>query len=136
MDGLEHAVTDRAPTVPPPALRVRRRLAPLGVEEAVVAALLLLAILARRPGYVLSQTFWLDESWVVDSVRAPLGQLRLVTSPTPVGFTLLLRAVRRWAGQSATGCCRSPSALPRSCRRGCLGAGWAASAGSGRPWPP
>ena len=92
MDGLEQTITERAPTVPPPAPRVRR-FAMLGVEGAVLAALLLLAILARRPGYLLSQTFWLDESWVVDSVRAPLRQLRLVTSPTPVGFTLLLRAV-------------------------------------------
>jgi 4-amino-4-deoxy-L-arabinose transferase-like glycosyltransferase len=93
MDGLEHAITERAPTEPPPAPRVRRRFVLLGVEGAAVAALLLVAVLARRPGYVLAQTFWLDESWVVDSVRAPLRQLRLVTSPTPIGFTLLLRAV-------------------------------------------
>jgi len=30
---------------------------------------------------------------VADSVRAPLGQLRLLTSSTPIGWTLLLRLI-------------------------------------------
>jgi hypothetical protein len=53
----------------------------------------LLAVAARRPGYLFSHAFWLDEGWVADSVRAPLHQLRLVTPPTPVGWTLLLRLI-------------------------------------------
>jgi hypothetical protein len=52
-----------------------------------------LGVLARRPGHLLGFPFWLDESWVVASVRAPLGQLELMTSSTPIGWTLLLRLV-------------------------------------------
>jgi hypothetical protein len=54
---------------------------------------LLIALVARRPGYMLSQPFWVDEGWVADSVRAPLEQVPLLTSSTPIGWTLLLRAV-------------------------------------------
>jgi hypothetical protein len=62
-------------------------------EVAALVSLLVLAVLARRPRYLLSHSFWLDEGWVVDSVRAPLGQVRLLTSSTPIGWTLLLRVV-------------------------------------------
>src|SRR6266540_5319127 len=65
----------------------------LGAEPVVLVALLALAVVARRPHYLLTHSFWLDEGWVVDSVRAPIGQLRMVTSSTPIGWTLLLRAV-------------------------------------------
>jgi hypothetical protein len=51
------------------------------------------AVVARRPGHLLSHAFWLDEAWVADSVRAPLRQLGLLSSSTPVGWTLLLRLV-------------------------------------------
>jgi hypothetical protein len=63
------------------------------VDVALVAALLSVATVARRPGYLFSHAFWLDEGWVADSVRAPLHQLRLLTSSTPIGWTLLLRLV-------------------------------------------
>jgi hypothetical protein len=59
----------------------------------VVAALLAVALLARRPAYMLGHPFWTDEAWVADSVRAPLGQVPLLTSSTPIGWTLLLRLV-------------------------------------------
>jgi hypothetical protein len=62
-------------------------------EAPAVAALLLLALAARRPDYMLSQAFWVDEGWVADSVRAPLEQVPLLTSSTPIGWTLLLRVV-------------------------------------------
>ena len=62
-------------------------------EPLALAGVLLIALVARRPGYMLSQSFWVDEGWVADSVRAPLGQLPLVTSSTPIGWTLLLRVV-------------------------------------------
>jgi hypothetical protein len=65
----------------------------LAAEAAAVAALLCLAVVARRPRYLLHHSFWLDEGWVADSLRAPLGQLKLLTSSTPLGWTLLLRAV-------------------------------------------
>jgi hypothetical protein len=63
------------------------------IDPALVVGLLVLATLSRRLGYLFSHSFWLDEGWVADSVRAPLGQLRLLTSSTPVGWTLLLRLV-------------------------------------------
>jgi hypothetical protein len=62
-------------------------------EPLAVAALLLLALVARRPGYILAESFWVDEGWVADSVRAPLEQVPLLTSSTPIGWTLLLRVV-------------------------------------------
>jgi hypothetical protein len=72
--------------------RPRRRPGPWA-DAALLLPLLATAVLARRPGYLLSHAFWLDEAWVADSVRAPLRQLALVSSSTPVGWTLLLRLV-------------------------------------------
>ena len=63
------------------------------VEGLVAVGLAALAVAVRDPGYLLSRSFWLDEGWVVDSVRAPLHQLELLTSSTPIGWTLLLRLV-------------------------------------------
>ena len=63
------------------------------VEGLVAVGLAALAVAIRAPGYLLSRSFWLDEGWVVDSVRAPLHQLELLTSSTPIGWTLLLRLV-------------------------------------------
>ena len=63
------------------------------VDAVVLLPLLALAVVARRPAYLLSHAFWLDEAWVADSVRAPLHQLGLVSTSTPVGWTLLLRLV-------------------------------------------
>lgn len=62
-------------------------------DALLLAPLLAVAVAARRPGYLLSHAFWLDEAWVADSVRAPLRQLSLLSSSTPVGWTLLLRLV-------------------------------------------
>jgi hypothetical protein len=62
-------------------------------DVGLLVPLLALAVVARRPGYLLSHAFWLDEAWVADSVRAPLRQLGLLSSSTPIGWTLLLRLV-------------------------------------------
>jgi hypothetical protein len=59
----------------------------------VALGLMVLAVAVRDPRYLLTRSFWLDEGWVVDSVRAPLHQLDLLTSSTPIGWTLLLRLV-------------------------------------------
>jgi hypothetical protein len=109
MTNWHAAVGPRAPTVEerreppsgqssagppgPPAPPWRRLARGRAVELALVLALLVLAALNRRLGYLFSHSFWLDEGWVADSVRAPFGQLRLLTSSTPVGWTLLLRLV-------------------------------------------
>jgi hypothetical protein len=63
------------------------------IDVVLVVALLPMALVARRPGYLFSHSFFLDEGWVADSVRAPLAQVRLLTSSTPIGWTLLLRLV-------------------------------------------
>jgi hypothetical protein len=63
------------------------------LDATLVAVLLPLAVAARRPGYLFSHAFFLDEGWVADSVRAPLQQLRLLASSTPIGWTLLLRLI-------------------------------------------
>jgi hypothetical protein len=59
----------------------------------VALGLMVLAVAIRDPRYLMTHSFWLDEGWVADSVRAPLHQLRLLTSSTPIGWTLLLRLV-------------------------------------------
>jgi hypothetical protein len=43
--------------------------------------------------YILGHPFWFDESWVADSIRAPLHALPLVTGSSPIGWTALLRLV-------------------------------------------
>jgi hypothetical protein len=82
-------LVERLAAPPPAAPRTSR----WWLDAILVATLLPLAVVARRPGYLFSHAFWLDEGWVADSVRAPLHQLRLLTSPTPIGWTLLLRLV-------------------------------------------
>jgi hypothetical protein len=87
--------------VTPPAVeRVAARTAPAPpapsrwwLDATFIAVLLPLAVVARRPGYLFSHAFFLDEGWVADSVRAPLQQLRLLASSTPIGWTLLLRLI-------------------------------------------
>jgi hypothetical protein len=63
------------------------------IDTTLIALAIPLAIVARRPRYLFSHAFWLDEAWVADSVRAPLHQLQLLSPPTPIGWTLLLRLV-------------------------------------------
>ncbi|HTU76174.1 MAG TPA: hypothetical protein VMG38_21865 [Trebonia sp.] len=43
--------------------------------------------------YLLSQPYWLDEAWVADSLRAPLGLVPRLSSSTPLAWTLTLRLV-------------------------------------------
>jgi hypothetical protein len=70
-----------------------RRPRRFAIEGLVAFGLTALAVAIRDPRYLLTHSFWLDEGWVVDSVRAPLQQLRLLTSSTPIGWALLLRLV-------------------------------------------
>ena len=75
------------------APRPRPRAGRLAVQGLVALGLTVLAVAIRDPRYLLTRSYWLDEGWVVDSVRAPLHQLDLLTSSTPIGWTLLLRLV-------------------------------------------
>jgi hypothetical protein len=83
------AVLRRSAAAPPPRPRPGR----LAAQALVAVGLVVLAVAIRDPRYLLTRSFWLDEGWVVDSVRAPLHQLELLTSSTPIGWTLLLRLV-------------------------------------------
>jgi hypothetical protein len=103
----------------------------------VALGLTVLAVALRDPRYLLTRSFWLDEGWVVDSVRAPLHQLDLLTSSTPIGWTLLLRLVPPVGGPeryrllplaSAAWWAGGPGAGPRG--PGCTGC---AAGSPGRP---
>ena len=52
-------------------------------EVLLLAGILVVALVVRRPRFMLTQPLWLDESWVAGSIRAPLGMLGRVTSSTP-----------------------------------------------------
>ena len=57
------------------------------------AGLGLLVLVVHDLGYVLSQSFWTDETWVAATTRFSLSRLPLTTSSTPVGWSVLLRLV-------------------------------------------
>ena len=63
-----------------------------GVEATLLAGLALAALLVRRP-WQPQGAFWIDESWVADSLRVPLDQLRGLAGSTPLGWLALLRLV-------------------------------------------
>lgn len=60
---------------------------------ALASVLAAVGALLHAPSYMLTHPFWLDEAWVADSLRAPLGDLERLTSSSPIGFTFLLRLV-------------------------------------------
>jgi hypothetical protein len=97
IDGSQPAVDEHADRAEPPA-RAPVRAWPRIATPTALVALAALAVAARRPAYLLSHPFWFEEAWVAASVRAPLSQLRTVTSSTPVGFILLLRAIPPFGG--------------------------------------
>ncbi|MGN9909624.1 hypothetical protein ACTMTJ_18935 [Phytohabitans sp. LJ34] len=71
---------------------VRARTARL-VDAGAVLLLLALVPAVHSLGPMLRAPFWLDESWVAMSARASLRQALDLTGPTPVGWTLLMRAI-------------------------------------------
>lgn len=63
------------------------------VDGAAVLLLLALVPVVHSVGPMLRAPFWLDESWVAMSARGTLRQALDLTGPTPVGWTLLMRAI-------------------------------------------
>src|SRR5436305_511837 len=62
--------------------------------EWTCAALCSLASIALHPvASMLHAPYWLDEAWVALSVRAPLHVLPKIVASTPLGFSVLLRAI-------------------------------------------
>lgn len=66
-----------------PARRAVRHLLPVLSIMAAVPVL-------HRFGPALHGPYWLDEAWVADAARVPLGALPKVTVSTPLGFTFLV----------------------------------------------
>ena len=65
-----------------------------GVAEIGLAvAVGLSALVVHDVPYLLHHSFWIDEAWVADSVRAPIGLTRSMASSTPLAWTFLLRLV-------------------------------------------
>ena len=97
------APPDRAaPTVPereadagpPAASALRGSLGRPGVIDACLAVAFGLAVLlVHDVPYMLRQSFWVDEGWVADTVRAPIGLTHSLGLITPLGWTFLLRLV-------------------------------------------
>jgi hypothetical protein len=62
--------------------------------DLLIALLLGAAVLVVHDvGYMMRHAFWVDEAWVADSVRTPVGQFPALTSSTPLGWTTLLRLI-------------------------------------------
>ncbi len=79
-------------------LRLLRPAGRVNWEIPLVAALAGLVFVVHDVPWLLDQPFWHDESWVAVSTRMPLGEVTQSTYTTPIGFTLLLRAVV-WGGE-------------------------------------
>ncbi len=69
---------------------VRRRLT---LEHLLALALGLLVLVVHDVPYILTTSFWNDESWVAVTTKFPLSQLRAVIDSTPIGWAALLRVV-------------------------------------------
>lgn len=75
----------------PPAVSVPGKISAADVCLAVAIGLCVLAV--HDVGYILSTSYWNDESWVAATVRAPVALLPSMAQSTPLGWTFLLRLV-------------------------------------------
>ncbi|HYK70267.1 MAG TPA: hypothetical protein VEV45_20135 [Streptosporangiaceae bacterium] len=66
---------------------------PYLIDVCLAAAFGLAVLVVHDVPYMLRHSFWLDEAWVADTVRAPIGLTRSLASSTPLGWTYLLRLV-------------------------------------------
>jgi uncharacterized membrane protein len=60
-------------------------------EHLAALALGLLVLAVHDVGYLLTQSYWNDESWVAITARFPLSRLPVLTDSTPIGWSLLMR---------------------------------------------
>ncbi len=63
------------------------------IDGCLAAAVGLSALVVHDVPYMLGHSFWVDEAWVADSVRASIGLTPSIASSTPLGWTFLLRLV-------------------------------------------
>jgi hypothetical protein len=69
---------------------IQRRLT---LDHLLALLLGLLVLVVHDVPYILTKSFWDDESWVAATTRFPLSQLRFTTNSTPIGFSLVLRVI-------------------------------------------
>lgn len=62
----------------------------VGGEIVGIGILAALPILLLSPTYMLGHPYWLDESWVAITERAPLSQLLMAAASTPIGWIGLM----------------------------------------------
>jgi hypothetical protein len=88
-------LSQRQPSPEPATTDQRARVVKsrLVTEHLVAVFLGLLVLLVHDVPYLLTHSFWLDESWVAATTRFPLSQLPDTTSSTPIGWSALLRLV-------------------------------------------
>ena len=65
----------------------------LVIDVCLAAAVGLAVLLVHDVPYMLQHSFWVDEAWVADTVRARIGLTPSMASSTPLGWTYLLRLV-------------------------------------------
>ena len=66
---------------------------PLLIDICLAVAVGLAVLLVHDVPYMLRHSFWVDEAWVADTVRAPIGLTHSLGLITPVAWTFLLRLV-------------------------------------------
>jgi hypothetical protein len=62
-------------------------------DVCLAAAVGLCVLLVHDVPYLLHHSFWVDEAWVAETVRARIGLTPSLASSTPLGWTFLLRLV-------------------------------------------
>ena len=76
------------------APRPRLSLSKPGLIDICLATIAgLCVLLVHDVAYLLSHSFWVDEAWVAETVRARIGLTPSLASSTPLGWTFLLRLV-------------------------------------------
>lgn len=82
-----------ADTEPEPAPGRRPTGWPRLVDAGLAVTLGLAVLVVHDVPYLLRHSFWVDEAWVADTVRAPVGLTHTLGLITPLGWTFLLRLV-------------------------------------------
>jgi hypothetical protein len=63
------------------------------IDLGLAAVVGLCVLLVHDVPYILHHSFWVDEAWVAETIRARIGLTPSLASSTPLGWTFLLRLV-------------------------------------------
>jgi hypothetical protein len=95
-DSMDDRATPAAHGGPQTAGRQRPGSAPWkpgAADVCLAVAIALCVLLVHDVPYILRQSFWVDEAWVADTVRASVRLTPSLSSSAPLGWTYLLRLV-------------------------------------------